>query len=427
MKKLLLSLAFVLFFTNAYAEVAVRPEVTGVMLKSEEQQKTAFGETLVGQLSPQFQGSFEYTVDNTDLNTNTAANGGTITQSSGMGIVTTSTTTASTALFQSKQHAKYKSGLGGVDRFTALFTTPVAATEQYIGIMDETGSSAAFKNGYAIGYDGTTFGFHRFQNDTKITVAIADWDDPLDGAGASGMTIDQTKLNIYYIQYQYLGAGAIKILMEDQRTGKLITVHTVDYANIYTEPSVHNPNFHHTMWANNKATTSNIILKSSSYGYFVEGKTSFVELHQPENASGSRQKTSVTTEVAIFTIRNRLTYASKTNFIDIVLLGAGTSIEAISANNLGTVRIVKNAALGGALSYSNINTSDSVIEIDTAGTTVTGGKEVGAGLLAGKNDGLRVSLIQNKIILNPGDTLTIAGSSANSATIRAQISWRELF
>ena len=427
MKKLLLSLVFVLFFTNAYAEVAVRPEVTGVTLKSEEQQKTAFGETLVGQLSPQFQGSFEYTVDNTDLNTNTTANGGTVTQASGMGIVTTSTTTASTALFQSKQHAKYKSGLGGVDRFTALFTTPVAATEQYIGIMDETGSSAAFENGYAIGYDGTTFGFHRFQNDTKITVTIADWDDPLDGSGASGMTIDQTKLNIYYIQYQYLGAGAIKILMEDQRTGKLITVHTVDYANIYTEPSVHNPNFHHTMWVDNGGTTSNLVLKSSSYGYFVEGKTSFVELHQPENASGSKQKTSVTTEVAIFTIRNRLTYASKTNFIDIVLLGAGTSIEAISANNLGTVRIVKNASLGGAPSYSNINTSDSIIEIDTAGTTVTGGKEVGAGLLAGKNDGLRISLIQNKIILNPGDTLTIAGSSANSATIRAQISWRELF
>ena len=67
------------------------------------------------------------------------------------------------------------------------------------------------------------------------------------------------------------------------------------------------------------------------------------------------------------------------------------------------------------------------IEIDTAGTTVTGGKELGAGLLAGKNDGLRVPLIDNKIILNPGETLTIAGSSANSATIRAQITWRELF
>ena len=291
--------------------------------------KTAFGEVLVGQLSPQFQGSFEYTVDNTDLNTNTVANSGTVTQASGMGIVTTSTTTASTALFESKQHARYKSGLGGVSRFTALFTTPVATTEQYIGLADEVGSSATFKNGYVIGYDGTTFGFHRFQNDIKFTVDLADWDDPLDGSGISGIIIDQTKLNIFFIQYQYLGAGAIKVWYE-KPNGDIIKVHTIEYANTNTEPSTHNPNFHHIMWVNNKATTDNLILKSSSYAYFVEGKTSFVELHQPENASGAKEKTSVTTEVAIFTIRNKATYASKTNFIDIVLLGAGASIEASS-------------------------------------------------------------------------------------------------
>ena len=95
----------------------------------EENPKTAFGEVLVGQLSPQYQGSFEYTVGNTDLNINTVVAGGTVTQASGTAVVGSSTTTASTALFQSKQHAKYRAGLGGVARFTALFTTPVAVTE----------------------------------------------------------------------------------------------------------------------------------------------------------------------------------------------------------------------------------------------------------------------------------------------------------
>ena len=402
------------------------PLFKGQVSSGEVLQKTAFGELLTGQLSPQFQGSFEYTVDNTDLNTTTVTGSGTVTQGSGMGIVTTSTTTTSTALFESKQHARYKSGLGGVDRFTCLFTTPVIDTEQYIGLADEVGSSATFKNGYIIGYDGITFGFHRFQNDTKFTVVLTNWDDPLDGSGASGVIIDQTKLNIFFIQYQYLGAGAIKVWYE-KPNGDIVKVHTIEYANINTEPSTHNPNFHHTMWVNNKTTTDNLILKSSSYAYFVEGKTSFVELHQPENASGAKEKTSVTTEVAIFTIRNKTTYASKTNFIDIVLLSAGASIEASSANNLGNVRVVKNATLGGTPSWSDINTSNSVVEIDISGTTVAGGKELGAGLLAGKNNGLRLPLVDNKIILNPGDTLTVAGSSANSATIRSQGTWRELF
>lgn len=388
---------------------------------------TAFGESLVGQLSPQFQGSFEYTVNNTDLNTNTEVNGGTVTQASGMAVVASSTTTGSSALFQSKQHAKYRPGLGGNSRFTASFSLPVAATEQYIGVMDAPGISAAFKNGYGIGYDGMTFGFHRWQNDVLITVAQAAWDDPLDGTGASGMTLDHTKINIWEIRYQYLGAGKIQYCIEDDSTGDLIVVHTVLYANNFTEPSTHNPNFHHTMWVNNKATIGNMIIKSASYAYFIEGKTSLIELHQPENASGAKEKTGITAERAIFTIRNRSLYASKPNFIDILLLAIGGSIEASSANNLGNIRIVKNATLGGTPAYTDINTTDSVIEIDIAGTTVTGGKELDAELLAGKNDSFRISLIDGKIILNPGETLTVAGSSDNSAAIRGQVSWRELF
>lgn len=389
--------------------------------------KTAFGEVLTGQLSPQFQGSFEYTVDNTDLNTNTEVNGGTVTQASGMGIMTTSTTTASSALFQSKQHAKYRPGLGAANRFTALFTSPVAATEQYIGIMDEAGSAEAFKNGYGVGYDGAVFGVHRWQNDTLTTIPLSSCVDPLDGKGASEMIIDQTKLNVFEIRYQYLGAGLIEYRIEDDSTGRFVTFCSILYANNNTEPSTHNPNFHHTMWVANKGTTSNMIMKSGSYAYFVEGKTSFIELHQPENSSGLKEKTTVTTEVAIFTIRNKSTYASKTNFIDILLLGAGASIEASSANNLGSVRWVKNATLGGTPSYSDINTTDSVVEIDVAGTTVTGGKDMGGAPLAGKNDKLIESIIQNRIILNPGETLTFAGSSANSATIDGRMNWRELF
>ncbi len=387
---------------------------------------TAFGDLRVAELSPQFQGSFEYTVDNTDLNSKTITNGGTVTQSSGMAVVSTSTTTSSTAMFESKRHARYKSGLGGVVRFTALFTDPVADTEQYIGLSDEPGSSATFENGYIVGYDGLTFGYHRFQNDTKITTSLDNWDDPLDGTGISGAIIDQTKLNIFFIQYQYLGAGAINIWFEKQN-GVLVLVHTDKYAGLNTQPSVHNPNFHFNIHVNNKATVSDIIVKSSSYAYFVEGKTKYIELHQPENSSGIIEKTAVTTEIAIFTIRNRSTYFSKTNFIDIILLFGTASAEANSANNLGDVRFVKNATLGGTPSYTNINTSNSVVEIDIAGTTVTGGTGISVGLLAGKDDSVINEFINNIIILAPGETLTVTGRSDNSATIRAQLSWRELF
>ena len=390
--------------------------------------KTAFGELITAQLSPQIQGSFEYTVDNTDLNTNTEVNTGTVTQASAMCVVGTGTTTASTALFQSKQHAKYRAGLGGLSRFTALFNSPVANTEQYQGIMDAMGSSAAFKNGFSVGYDGVTFGFHRFRDDVKITINQADWDDPLDGTGMSGMVLDPTKLNVFYIQFQYLGAGAIKLYVEDDTTGIPIIVYTLDYANLNVLPTVFNPNFHHTLWVNNGSTTSNIVSKSGSYGYFIEGKTSFIELHQPTNSSGINEKTGITTEIPIFTIRNKSTFASKTNFIDIYLLNMAASSEATAANNQANIRLIKNATLGGDASvWNDINTTNSVVEIDVAATTVANGIEISPGLMAGKNGSFKDRLSDYKMLLNPGETLTIAGNSANSATIDAYLLWRELF
>lgn len=239
--------------------------------------------------------------------------------------------------------------------------------------------------------------------------------------------IDHTKLNVWQITYQYLGAGAIKLYVEDDTTGAFVLVHTIHYANKNTVPSTYNPNYHFTLWANNGSTTSDVVLKSASYAYFIEGTNEFIELHQPQQSSGIKQKTSVTTEVAIFTIRNKTAYASKTNYVDIILENITGSIEASAANNLGRYRLVKNATLGGTPSYADINTANSVCDIDVAGTTVTGGIGLIEVPLAGKNDKEVLDILNYKIVLGPGETVTLSGSSANSATIEGSLLWRELF
>jgi hypothetical protein len=388
---------------------------------------SASGELIVGQLHPLFQSSFEYTVDNTEITENTST-GGSITQADAMAVVSSSAVTGSSAKMESSRIAKYRAGLGGLTRFTALFTTGVAGTEQYIGLLDQEGSSAAFRNGFCVGYDGETFGVHRFQNDVKTTIALADCDDPLDGSGDSGMRIDTTKLNVFQIAFQYLGGGAIYFSIEDAATGRFIVFHTVLYANKFTVPSTYNPNFHFTLWVNNGATTSDIILKSASFAFFVEGKTKFVEVHRPHQSSGLRQKLAVTTEIALLTIRVKQLYASKQNFISIFIENIVASIESSGANNLGSIRLVKNAELGGTPSYSDVHTTNSVVEYDVSATTVNGaGTELYPVPLAGKNDKIDKDLTRFEFILKHGDTLTVAGSSANSATMNAAVLWSELF
>ena len=103
------------------------------------------------------------------------------------------------------------------------------------------------------------------------------------------------------------------------------------------------------------------------------------------------------------------------------------SIEASAANNLGSVRIVVNATLGGTPSFSDISTTDSVVEIDTSATTVTDGKTIMILELAGKNDSKVLGVADIELVIAPGETITFEGTSANSATFRANNLWKELF
>lgn len=393
---------------------------------------TAFGDLRTAELTPQFQLSFEYTISNTEITTNTTVGSGTVTQANAMAVVGTGTTTGSTALLQSKRHAKYRSGLGGLLRYTDLFTAPISGTSQLIGLADELGSSASFKNGIMIGYDknvndGLVFGLYRYANDVVFPVGITDWDDPLNGKGSSTDILVPTNLNVNAIRFQFLGAGAIQILREPDEGTVLEPVHTIQYSNKNTQPSSFNPNYRAVLFVDNGATTSNMILKASSMAYFIEGKTKHSELQQPQFSSGKKQKLLVSTEVALFTIRNKTSYAGKTNFIDLLLEQITGSIEANNANNLGELRIVRNATLGGTPVYADINTTDSIVEIDVAGTTVAGGKEITFIPLAGKNAAALLDLTDLEIILAPGETITVSGESVNDATINGGGLWKELF
>jgi hypothetical protein len=404
------------------------PEVNGkrVMPVYLPSSLTAFGDLRVAELSPLLQFSFEYTVKNTELTTRSLNNGGTVEQSYGMAVAATSTTTGSKAKMTCHQHVRYKAGLGGLMRFTALFTTGVAGTSQWMGLLGSSGTNSDFLNGYAVGYNGANFGIVRFSDDVTNFTALSACDDPLDGTGMSGMTLDPTKLNVFFIQYQYLGAGAISFFAEKQ-DGTMTKFHTIQYAGLNTQPSVMSPNFHLTMYADNKATTSDLIVKSASMAFFIEGKTRETEIQQFNESTGRKQKTTVSTEIALFTIRVKAQYAMKLNLITIQLLRISLGIEANAANNLGQFRVVRNTTLGGTPVFNDISTSDSVVDMDTAGTTLTGGDNLFGGDLAGKNDKVIENLSDYKIFMHPGDTITLAVSSANSATINGSMMWKELF
>ena len=134
-----------------------------------------------------------------------------------------------------------------------------------------------------------------------------------------------------------------------------------------------------------------------------------------------RNNKTVSTEASVFTMKNVETFFTKTNRVVSELTYISASAEGTKPV---TVYLKKNATLGGTPSYTNIDATNSVIQRDTAGTTVTGGTTVFA-LELGKSDARIFDLSNEHIKILPGETLTASASSAASSDVTITIGERE--
>lgn len=257
---------------------------------------------------------------------------------------------------------------------------------------------------------------------TDTWTTQANWNgDTMDGAGNSGMILDQTKGNIYQIRYQWLGFGDVEYYIKSQATNEWTKVHTISYANQNTTPSVYNPSLPICAMVENTSNTSDIVMYTSSVGGFIEGKTNGGHVHHgAENAITSI----TTTELPILTIHNKEIYQSKINRNQIKLIFADISCEHTKPMR---IRFRFNATLTGA-SFVDVDTNDSMMSEDTSATAVSGGDiQLSAGLA--KSDSRNISLADTSFFLNPGDSLTVTAeaTSGTGGEATGSFNWEELF
>ena len=376
---------------------------------------TAFGDLRIAELTPQVQLTFPYNI-NTDLVTTTLVSGGTVTQADSMAVLQTSTSGTGSAYMASRQVNKYRAGLGGMARFTGLFTTGVANSTQRVGIGDDD-------DGFYFGYNGVDFGLLVIKDGTPTWTPQTSWNvDNLSGnngsANPTNMLLDPTKINVFQIQYQWLGAGEIIFSVEDPADGRYNPVHRIQYANTNTTPSVYNPNLPMSAKITNAGNTSNLTLKSASLAGFVEGKS------EPKGVVNSYSATSThSTETAFYHLRNKGTYVTLANRINCILKTLSVGND---ANTLSTFRIYRNATLAGTPTWVDINGNDSVMEVDTVQTYSSGGKLLYSGVV-GKDTGVAFSLADLNIIVSPTDIITVTSESSGSGAQAANLIWQEDF
>lgn len=374
---------------------------------------SAFGETLVVQPSPRVLIHFPYNL-NTDIVTTSNTGSGTVTHSNHFAVIQSGAATSSSGTLESKGLLEYNPGTGGLARFTAIFDTPADGNTQIAGIGSST-------DGYFFGYNGETFGILHRARGSDSWIPQDTWNgNQMLGNERYVQTLVPQNGNVYQIRYQWLGFGAIQFCIENSESGQFCVVHTIYYANKNTSVSVNNPTFPFYCISSNTTNSTNVQIKVPSIGLYIEGMENNVG--EVRNAIDNT-KTGVTTETNIITIRNKTTYQSENNR---VIINPDLLTMAVDGTKNSVLRVWLNATLGGSPSYTDISTNTSVVEYDTAGTTVSGGKLVGS-FAVSKAGSLVQEFRDFNLLLNPGSTITITAESSASTDATAAIAWAERF
>lgn len=191
----------------------------------------AFGRVRASQPYTLFDSQNRYTAD-TQFSTYVSGTGNTnyILNESTLDLQVTSSGTG-TVIRQTYRCFPYQPGKGLLTLATFVMTTPTSGLTQRVGYFNDN-------NGTFFEARNTTISFVLRSSTIGIAVDTrvnqADWNgDKLDGTGASGITLDVTKSQILWMDFEWLGVGSVRCgFIID---GQYIVCHTFNNANDKTK------------------------------------------------------------------------------------------------------------------------------------------------------------------------------------------------
>jgi hypothetical protein len=262
--------------------------------------------------------------------------------------------------------------------------------------------------------------------DTNNWTYQSDWNvDTLDGNGPSGVNMDWSKLNIFQVNFRWLGAGEIRWAVENPETGDMMFIHHEHYSNRNTGVHLDNPSFKIGYIAAN--LSANTITDSHITGASMMAA---IEGHIIDNSyttaasSGTLASLSQNNLHKVLTLRNALVYQNKINLREMKL-----KTLSISSQNNSPVEIF--LILDGVFSdiHEYIRVGDfSSAHIDNTinGTYVAADEQPIVALINGINGTNTFDLAEYNITLPPNNDITVAVRSAGTIQeVSAALTWSE--
>jgi len=323
----------------------------------------AFGRLRVSQPYTLFDSQNRYAIDN-QFDTSTVT-GGSTTYLPNESSVRMDVTTASGAevVRQTFRSFPYQPGKGLLVLATFVMNEAKTNLRQRVGYFGT-------QNGVFFQLNNTTKSFilrtyiGGSVDDTTGKVDQSVWNgDKLDGTGASGLTLDLTKPQILWMDFEWLGVGNVRCGFIIN--GQYIVCHTYQTANVtgtsvYMTTAILPVRYEIT---NTAETASSSSMKQICSSVMSEGGL------EPTSINHVAQRTTALTGIGT-TLVPLVSIRLASTALGAIVLPSSLKVLPTSADDF-EIQLVKNATLTSA-SYSAV-ASDANVEYDVAATAMTGG------------------------------------------------------
>ena len=318
---------------------------------------------------------------------------------------------------QAKRVTLYQPGKSLLIMNTFAFNTPTNNLRQRVGYFTA-------QNGIFLEADGTDIYIVKRSYTTGSAVdtriAQSSWNgDTLNGAGASGITLDVSKTQILWTDIEWLGVGSVRVGFVIN--GVFYIAHTFHHANSLTDVYM---------------TTASLNCRYEITSTGASG--SMRQICSTVISEGGYSPTPPIRSVSNNTIEKRLSSADTLyplatirldpNTPDCVVMPAQIDFLATDVR-YGEIQLVEGATLTGASFNNNESTT---VETDTSATAMSGGNRVYSALWASRVSLILEETVKKRLQLaREADgtpiTLTFAAASTGTNTdILYKFGWEEL-
>ena len=253
----------------------------------------------------------------------------------------------------------------------------------------------------------------------------ADWNiDTLDGNGPSGVVVDTSKINIFQIQFRWLGAGIIKYSFENPDNGEMIFFHQEYYSNRNTDVHLDNPSFKIGFIAAN--LSSNTGTDSHITGASMMAALEGLRLDSNYSTAANNSLTQLTSNDVhnVMTVKNRLIYQGKINLREAILKKVSVAYQ---GNDPLIVYIFLDAIKNTPHEYYKISDFSCCIIDRDEGEYTAANTQALAEFVLPINGSEIIPVDELEIRIPPGSQVNIAVSSTqNISRISCSAIWTEI-